>query len=80
MFAQIAQSVEQGTENPRVGSSILSLSTKKLKRLFLLPDTIAKERVFDYREIVHDDQEKTDTCIINVTVLISGSSLSGRCY
>ena len=28
-LAQIAQSVEQGTENPRVGSSILSLSTKK---------------------------------------------------
>ena len=29
MFAQIAQSVEQGTENPRVGSSILSLGTKE---------------------------------------------------
>ncbi len=25
--AQVAQSVEQGTENPRVGSSILSLGT-----------------------------------------------------
>ena len=29
MFAQIAQSVEQGTENPRVGSSILSLGTTR---------------------------------------------------
>ena len=26
---QVAQSVEQGTENPRVGSSILSLATIK---------------------------------------------------
>ncbi|GBC63127.1 hypothetical protein DENIS_4118 [Desulfonema ishimotonii] len=26
--AEVAQSVEQGTENPRVGSSILSLGTK----------------------------------------------------
>jgi hypothetical protein len=31
--AEVAQSVEQGTENPRVGSSILSLGTKKFKRL-----------------------------------------------
>ena len=29
-FGQIAQLVEQGTENPRVGSSILSLTTIKL--------------------------------------------------
>ena len=36
ILAQIAQSVEQGTENPRVGSSILSLSTKGVKELFLL--------------------------------------------
>ncbi len=28
-FAEVAQSVEQGTENPRVGSSILSLGTKR---------------------------------------------------
>ena len=27
--AEVAQSVEQGTENPRVGSSILSLGTRK---------------------------------------------------
>ena len=27
MLAEVAQSVEQGTENPRVGSSILSLGT-----------------------------------------------------
>ncbi len=27
IFAQVAQSVEQGTENPRVGGSIPSLST-----------------------------------------------------
>ncbi len=27
-FAEVAQSVEQGTENPRVGSSILSLGTR----------------------------------------------------
>ena len=26
--AEVAQSVEQGTENPRVGSSILSLGTR----------------------------------------------------
>jgi hypothetical protein len=26
-YAEVAQSVEQGTENPRVGSSILSLGT-----------------------------------------------------
>jgi hypothetical protein len=31
--AEVAQSVEQGTENPRVGSSILSLGTKKIKGL-----------------------------------------------
>ena len=32
--AEVAQSVEQGTENPRVGSSILSLGTikKEVKR------------------------------------------------
>ena len=28
IFAQVAQSVEQGTEKPRVGGSIPSLSTK----------------------------------------------------
>jgi hypothetical protein len=28
--AEVAQSVEQGTENPRVGSSILSLGTNKI--------------------------------------------------
>ena len=28
--AEVAQSVEQGTENPRVGSSILSLGTMNL--------------------------------------------------
>ena len=78
-LAQIAQSVEQGTENPRVGSSILSLSTKSFLKLFLLFQH-SKERVFAYRENIDDDQEKTDTCIIHVTVLISGSSLSGRCY
>jgi hypothetical protein len=31
--AEVAQSVEQGTENPRVGSSILSLGTNKFKGL-----------------------------------------------
>ena len=31
--AEVAQSVEQGTENPRVGSSILSLGTSKIKGL-----------------------------------------------
>ena len=30
---QVAQSVEQGTENPRVGSSILSLATFRIKDL-----------------------------------------------
>ena len=30
--AQVAQSVEQGTENPRVGSSILSLGTNLIKK------------------------------------------------
>ena len=35
-FAQIAQSVEQRTENPRVGSSILSLGTSKFKGLRLI--------------------------------------------
>ena len=29
--AEVAQSVEQGTENPRVGSSILSLGTRNFK-------------------------------------------------
>ena len=33
LFAEVAQSVEQGTENPRVGSSILSLGTNKIKGL-----------------------------------------------
>ena len=32
-FAEVAQSVEQGTENPRVGSSILSLGTWNPKGL-----------------------------------------------
>ncbi len=31
--AEVAQSVEQGTENPRVGSSILSLGTNNIKDL-----------------------------------------------
>ena len=31
--AEVAQSVEQGTENPRVGSSILSLGTIEIKGL-----------------------------------------------
>lgn len=31
--AEVAQSVEQGTENPRVGSSILSLGTNNIKGL-----------------------------------------------
>ena len=30
LTAQVAQSVEQGIENPRVGSSILSLGTSML--------------------------------------------------
>ena len=30
--AQVAQSVEQRTENPRVGSSILSLGTTQLQK------------------------------------------------
>ena len=33
VWAQVAQSVEQGTENPRVGSSILSLGTTTATRL-----------------------------------------------
>ncbi len=36
-FAQIAQSVEQRTENPRVGSSILSLGTINIKGLRFIP-------------------------------------------
>ena len=32
-WAEVAQSVEQGTENPRVGSSILSLGTHKIRLL-----------------------------------------------
>jgi hypothetical protein len=31
--AEVAQSVEQGTENPRVGGSIPSLGTRKFKGL-----------------------------------------------
>ena len=38
--AQIAQSVEQGIENPRVGSSILSLAT-----IFLIPQSFNLIRV-----------------------------------
>jgi hypothetical protein len=45
-----------------------------------LPDTIAKERVFDYREIVHDDQEKTDTCTFYAAVLACSSSLPGSLH
>ena len=37
--AQVAQSVEQGTENPRVGSSILSLGTISL---FLSANTLTR--------------------------------------
>ena len=37
--AQVAQSVEQGTENPRVGSSILSLGTTFL---ILFPTSFSK--------------------------------------
>ena len=36
--AEVAQSVEQGTENPRVGSSILSLGTNKIKDLAKMPN------------------------------------------
>ena len=38
--AEVAQSVEQGTENPRVGSSILSLGTKEIKGLRLLSESL----------------------------------------
>ncbi|GEM_PF-4807793 len=34
-WAEVAQSVEQGTENPRVGGSIPSLGTCKIKGLWL---------------------------------------------
>ena len=34
--AEVAQSVEQGTENPRVGSSILSLGTFNIKGLRIM--------------------------------------------
>ena len=34
---QVAQSVEQGTENPRVGSSILSLATIVINDLAVFP-------------------------------------------
>jgi hypothetical protein len=34
--AQVAQSVEQRIENPRVGSSILSLGTIKLNKINIL--------------------------------------------
>src|SRR6056297_938724 len=37
-LAQVAQSVEQRTENPRVGSSILSLGTRRIKGLAFLAD------------------------------------------
>ena len=33
LCAEIAQPVEQGTENPRVPSSILGLGTRKIKGL-----------------------------------------------
>ena len=33
-YSSIAQSVEQGTENPRVGGSIPPLSTTKLNKLW----------------------------------------------
>ena len=33
--AEVAQAVEQGTENPRVGSSTLSLGTNQIKGLWL---------------------------------------------
>ena len=44
-IAQVAQSVEQRTENPRVGSSILSLGTRKIKgpRFSAWPFFICKE-------------------------------------
>ena len=39
MCAEVAQSVEQGTENPRVGGSIPSLGTNKIKGLAVMPLT-----------------------------------------
>ena len=36
LHAEVAQSVEQGTENPRVGSSILSLGTINFRGLRLI--------------------------------------------
>ena len=36
-FGQVAQSVEQGTENPRVGGSIPSLATLAFLAVFALP-------------------------------------------
>ena len=38
--AEVAQSVEQGTENPRVGSSILSLGTIQKKDIKPWPDIL----------------------------------------
>jgi hypothetical protein len=35
LWGQVAQSVEQRTENPRVGSSILPLATKQIRELKL---------------------------------------------
>ena len=45
MFAQIAQSVEQGTENPRVGGSIPPLGTRKCGSGSVVEYRLAKARV-----------------------------------
>ena len=52
--AQVAQSVEQGIENPRVGSSILSLGTNQFKDIsgfcFLVPVSLGTFSVHLYRK------------------------------
>ena len=42
--AQVAQSVEQRTENPRVGSSILSLGTNSLFSLCTYPNALTASK------------------------------------
>ena len=66
--AQVAQSVEQGTENPRVGSSILSLGTSfldsilKFFRFQLKLVAFLSEKAFFIRKI---EKRLKDYLIIN---------------
>ncbi len=66
--AQVAQSVEQGTENPRVGSSILSLGTT-----FFYSDMIFQ------RQLIHGYLKSRYKRFLCDVILDSGETVTAHC-